>query len=78
MESLGVLIIGFLLYASGAILVVVMLAVGIAWGIRWGLTWAVKEISRDPGIERWLKRPLNTSENRIHSEISKPADVSNN
>ena len=78
MESLGVLIVMFLLYVSGAILAVVMLAVGIAWGIRWGLTWAVKEISRDPGIERWLKRALNTSENPIRSEISKPADVSNN
>ena len=78
MESLGALVVMFLLYVSGAILAVVMLAVGIAWGIRWGLTWAVKEISRDPGLERWLKRVINASENPSHSEISKPADVSNN
>ena len=33
-STFGGLIILFLLYASGAIFVTVMLAVGIAWGIR--------------------------------------------
>jgi hypothetical protein len=59
---LGGLIIVFLLYVSGAILAVVMLAVGVAWGIRWGLTWALKEISKDSELEAWLKRALNASE----------------
>lgn len=58
-STLGGLIILFLLYASGAIFVTVMLAVGIAWGIRWGITWSLKEISRDPELEAWLKRVLN-------------------
>lgn len=58
-STLGGLIILFLLYASGAIFVTVMLAVGIAWGIRWGITWSLKEIFRDPELEAWLKRVLN-------------------
>ena len=61
-STFGGLIILFLLYASGAIFLTVMLAVGIAWGIRWGITWSIKEISRDPELESWLKRVLNTSE----------------
>ena len=59
-SSIGGLIILFLLYASGAIFVTVMLAVGIAWGIRWGITWSFKEISSDAEIEAWLKRIFNT------------------
>ena len=61
-STFGGLIILFLLYASGAIFLTVMLAVGIAWGIRWGITWSIKEISRDPDLEAWLKRVLNASE----------------
>ena len=61
-SSIGGLIVLFLLYASGAIFVTVMLAVGIAWGIRWGITWSLKEISRDSELEVWLKRVLNNSE----------------
>ena len=61
-STFGGIIILFLLYASGTIFVTVMLAVGIAWGIRWGITWAIKEISRDPGLERWLKRVLTSPE----------------
>ena len=52
----GGLFIPILLYVSGIILAVVMLAVGVAWGIRWGGTWLLKEISRDPELEEWLKR----------------------
>ena len=69
MESLWTLIIGFLLYASGAIFLTVMLAVGIAWGIRWGITWSLKEISGDRELEAWLKRVLGPSENRINNSI---------
>lgn len=61
-SSIGGLIVLFLLYASGAIFVTVMLAVGIAWGIRWGITWSFKEIARDAEIEAWLKRIFNPSE----------------
>ncbi len=59
-STFGGLIILFLLYASGAIFVTVMLAVGIAWGIRWGITWSLKEISRDPELEDWIKQVFNT------------------
>lgn len=77
-STIGGLVILFLLYASGAIFVIVMLAVGIAWGIRWGLTWTLREISRDPGIEKWLKRVLSSSENQINSDILKSSsNVSN-
>ena len=58
----GGLFIPILLYVSGIILAVVMLAVGVAWGIRWGGTWLLKEISRDPELEEWLKRILSRSE----------------
>ena len=58
-STFGGLIILFLLYASGAIFVTVMLAVGIAWGIRWGITWSLKEISRDPELEAWIKQVFN-------------------
>ena len=61
-STLGGVIILFLLYASGAILVTVMLAVGIAWGIRWGITWSFKEIAKDPEIEAWLKQVRNPTE----------------
>ena len=61
-STFGGLVILFLLYASGAIFVTVMLAVGIAWGIRWGITWSIREISKDSDLESWLKRVLNTSE----------------
>lgn len=53
------LLILILLYISGVVLVVVMIAVGVAWGIRWGGTWLLKEVSRDPELEEWLKRILN-------------------
>ena len=69
MGSLGTLIIGFLLYASGAIFLTVMLAVGVAWGIRWGITWSLKEISGDRELEAWLKRVLGPSENQINNSI---------
>ena len=76
--SLGGFMVVMLVHISGAIFVTVMLAVGIAWGIRWGLTWAVKEISRAPGLERWLKRVLNSSEKSNNSNIfESSADVSN-
>ena len=61
----GGLFIPILLYVSGIILAVVMLAVGVAWGIRWGGTWLLKEISRDPELEEWLKRILSRSENKV-------------
>lgn len=68
-EGLGPFIIGFLLYASGAIFLTVMLAVGIAWGIRWGITWALKEISGDRELEAWLKRVFSPSEKQINNGI---------
>lgn len=68
-STIGGLIVLFLLYASGAIFLTVMLAVGIAWGIRWGITWSLKEISGDHELEAWLKRVLNTSENQINNSI---------
>ena len=72
------IIIYFLLYASGAVFLTVMLAVGVAWGIRWGLTWALKEVSRDPEFERWLKRIINSTDTQIDRDISKfPIDDSN-
>ena len=61
-SSIGGLIVLFLLYASGAIFLTVMLAVGIAWGIRWGITWSIREISTDRELEAWLKRVFNPSE----------------
>ena len=61
-STIGGLIVLFLLYASGAIFVTIMLAVGITWGIRWGITWSIREISRDRELEAWLKRVLSTSE----------------
>ena len=70
-STIGGLIVLFLLYASGAIFLTVMLAVGIAWGIRWGITWSIREISKDRELEAWLKRVLSASENQIHNEISK-------
>lgn len=69
--TLGGIVILFLLYASGAIFLTVMLAVGIAWGIRWGMTWALKEIARDRELETWLKRVLSPSENQINNGIRK-------
>ena len=68
-STLGGFVILFLVYASGAIFLTVMLAVGIAWGIRWGITWSLKEISGDRELEAWLKRVLNTSENQINKSI---------
>lgn len=59
--SLAELFIIILLYISGIILAVVMLAVAIAWGLRWGGTWFIREISKDPEIEEWLKRIFNRS-----------------
>ena len=67
--SLGGFVILFLVYASGAIFLTVMLAVGIAWGIRWGITWSLKEISSDHELEAWLKRVLNPSENQVNNSI---------
>ena len=70
MESLSIpIIIGFLLYASGAIFLTVMLAVGIAWGIRWGITWSLKEISEDRELQAALKRVLGPSGNQINNSI---------
>lgn len=68
-STLGGFVILFLVYASGAIFLTVMLAVGIAWGIRWGITWSLKEISRDRELEAWLKRVLGSSENQINNSI---------
>ncbi|RKU13136.1 hypothetical protein C6503_16440 [Candidatus Poribacteria bacterium] len=61
-STIGGLIVLFLLYASGAIFLTVMLAVGIAWGIRWGITWSIREISKDRELEAWLKRIRSASE----------------
>ncbi len=67
--TLGGFVILFLVYASGAIFLTVMLAVGIAWGIRWGITWSLKEISGDRELEAWLKRILSPAENQINNSI---------
>ena len=67
--SLGGFVILFLVYASGAIFLTVMLAVGIAWGIRWGITWSLKEISSDPELEAWLKRVLSPPENQVNNSV---------
>ncbi len=56
------LIIVIMLYISGVILAVVMLAVAISLGIRWGGTWLLKDISKDPQLVHWLKHLLNSSE----------------
>lgn len=56
------LIIVVMLYISGLILAVVMLAVAISLGIRWGGTWLLKDISKDPQLVQWLKHLLNSSE----------------
>ena len=56
------LIIIILLYISGVILAVVMLAVAISLGIRWGGTWLLKDISKDPQLVHWLKHLLNPPE----------------
>lgn len=68
-STLGGFVILFLVYASGAIFLTIMLAVGIAWGIRWGITWSLKEISGDRELEAWLKRVLGPSENQINNSI---------
>ncbi len=67
--SLGGFVILFLVYASGAIFLTVMLAVGIAWGIRWGITWSLKEIASDHELEAWLKRVLRPSENQVNNSV---------
>ena len=56
------LIIVIMLYISGVILAVVMLAVAISLGIRWGGTWLLKDISKDPQLVHWLKHLLNSPE----------------
>ena len=61
-SSLIGLIIVILLYISGLILAVVMLAVAISLGIRWGGTWLLKDISKDPQLVHWLKHLLNSPE----------------
>ncbi|MYB63849.1 hypothetical protein F4X73_04085 [Candidatus Poribacteria bacterium] len=53
------LVIVILLYISGVVLAVVMLAVAISLGIRWGGTWLLKDISKDPQLVYWLKHLLN-------------------
>ena len=56
------LVIIILIYISGVILAVVMLAVAISLGIRWGGTWLLKDISKDPQLVYWLKHLLNPPE----------------
>ena len=56
------LVIVILLYISGVVLAVVMLAVAISLGIRWGGTWLLKDISKDPQLVYWLKHLLNPPE----------------
>lgn len=60
-QSIFELFFGILIFISGAILAVVMLAVALAWGLRWGGTWLIREISKDPEVEEWLKRIFNRS-----------------
>lgn len=64
-HSLTELFFLLMIYISGLILFVVMLAVAIAWGIRWGGTWLLKEISNDPQLVLWLKDMLNRSDNNV-------------
>lgn len=56
------LIIIILLYISGIILAVVMLAVAISLGIRWGGKWLLKDLSDDPILVHRLKDMLKPPE----------------